>query len=336
MTESTNVVNPVKEVASLLAGDAEQQKKKPLEAVEEQEETLEVKDESQPQDESLAEEEVEESTESLDEEGNIDTINNLAEELDIEIEDMYALNVKLSRGENLPEGGAKTLGELKTFYEKNADIESLREGIKNRETELLSQSETVSAAPQVSNELMQARAQVLAIQDSYNNTDWQGLRHSNPAEYAALQSDYRMRFETAKAHETEVTGTAETHMMETRRQQQERLFEALPELKDEKVRAQVGADVQAFAGKYGFTPKDLDKVEDSRLMRLLIEASRSDKAKFTAKDKKVEQIPTASKTSASRPIPGRKAALKRLTEKAKASGDNRDKTKAVAALIGSN
>jgi hypothetical protein len=77
----------------------------------------------------------------------------------------------------------------------------------------------------------------------------------------------------------------------------------------------------------------LDNVEDARLMRLLIEASRSDKAKLTAKDKKVENIPTASKPSASRPIPGRKAALKRLTEKAKQSGDLRDKTRAIAALI---
>ena len=333
MTDSTNVVNPVKEIASLLAGDAEQPKKETLEADKEQEETLEVNDESQPQDESLAEEVEEESTESLDEEGNIDTINNLAEELDIAIEDMYALNVKLSRGENLPEGGAKTLGELKTFYEQNADIDSLREDIKNRETELTTQSETVSKAPQISNELMQARAQVLAIQDAYNRTDWQGLRHSNPAEYSALQSDYRMQFEAASAREAEVTKTVEEHVTESRRQQQNRLFEAMPELKDEETRIKVGADVKAFASKYGFTQKDLDNVEDSRLMRLLIEASRSDKAKSTVKDKKIENTPKSSKPSASRPIPGRKAALKRLTEKAKQSGDIRDKTRAIAALI---
>ena len=333
VSSSTSVDNPVNQIANLLSGDAPQKKEETLEPVEKQDESLES-DESQPQEakaESLAEVE-EESAESSEEEG-INSLNNLAEELDIEISDMYALNVNLSRGVNLPDGGSLSLGELKTFYEKNADIDNLREDITKRETDLQTRSDEVQAVPQVSNELMQARAQVLSIQDSYNRTDWQGIRHSNPAEYAALQSDFRTQFEMAKSNETQATQAVETHLTQTRLQQQERLLEAMPELKDEKVRAQVEVDVQKFAGKYGFTANDIAKVEDSRLMRLLIEASKSETAKHTAIEKQDKRLPTSNSPSARKPLPGRKAALKRLTEKARASGQIVDQAAAVAQLL---
>jgi len=335
-SSSTNVENPVNKIASLLSevDDAPQKKEETQESVETQEETLEVSDESQPQEESLASEVEEESAESSEEENEgIDSLNNLAEELDIEISDMYALNLNLSRGENLPEGGAVSLGELKTFYEKNVNIDKQREDITKREQDLQTRSDELSEVPQVSNELMQARAQVLAIQDQYNRTDWQGLRHSNQGEYAALQSDFRTQFEMAKNNETLATQAVETHQVESRRQQQERLFEAMPELKDKEVRAKVDSQVQTYAGKFGFTPNDLAKVEDSRLMRLLIDASKSEVAKTTAKEKQETKIPASNSPAARKSLPGRKAALKRLTEKARSTGMIKDQANAVAELM---
>ena len=82
-TSSTNVENPVNQIANLLVGDATQPAEETQEAIEATEETLEVSDESQPQEESLAPED-EQPAESSDEEG-IDTLNNLASELEIQI-----------------------------------------------------------------------------------------------------------------------------------------------------------------------------------------------------------------------------------------------------------
>ena len=335
-SSSTNVENPVNKIASLLESvdNAEQKKVEIPEPVETQQETVEVSDESQSQEaEQAKSQDVEEQSAESSEEEGINTLNNLAQELDIEISDMYALNVNLSRGANLPEGGSLSLGELKTFYEKNADIDSLRKDITKREQDLQTRSDEIQEVPQVSNELMQARAQVLAIQDQYNRTDWQGLRHSNPAEYSALQSDFRTQFEIAKSSEVQATQAVETHLVESRKQQQERLFEALPELRDEKVRAQVDSDVQAYASKFGFTPNDLAKVEDSRLMRLLIAASKSEVAKSTAIEKQEQRLPVSNSPAARKALPGRKAALKRLTEKARASGQIKDQANAVAELL---
>jgi hypothetical protein len=313
-------------------GDAEQPKVETPEADTDQDENLEVSDESLSQDESLAEPEEETSEETQDED-ILDTINNLAEELDVPIEDMYALNFKLSKSENLPEGGKITLGELKNFYEKNVDIDNLREQLVTREQDLQSHYEIVSEAPKVSNELMQARSQVLALEHAYNNIDWNGIRHNNPGEYAALQADFRNRFDSAKQQEAQAGEAFETHRKQNAEFQRDRLYKALPELNDEKVRIQIAHDVQSFASKYGITSKEIEGIEDHRIMRMLIEASRTDKAKTTAKEKKVDKTPTASKASATRPIPGRNAALKRLTEKAKASGNSKDKVAAIEALI---
>ena len=339
-TQSTNVDNPINRISSLLetVNNEEQKKEETPEAVQTQEETLEVSDESQSQEgeqpESLAEEEIEQSAESSEEDQGIESLNNLAEELEIEISDMYALNVNLSRGENLPDGGAISLGELKTFYEKNADIDNLRAEVNKREQDLQTRSDEISEVPQVSNELMQARAQVLAIQDQYNRTDWQGLRHTNQGEYAALQNDFRTQFDIAKNNETLASQAVETHLTETRRQQQERLFEAMPELKDETVRAQIDQQVQAYASKFGFTQKDLAKVEDSRLMRLLITASKSEVAKTTAKEKQeTKRIPVSNSPAARKSLPGRNASLKRLTEKARSTGQIKDQANAVAELL---
>jgi len=334
-TSSTNVENPVNQIASLLAGDAEQPKEETQEAVTTEETQDEEIDESQSQeseDESLAQDE-EESAESSDKEGEIDTLNNLAEELDTDVSDLYALNVNLSRGENLPDGGSITLGELKTFYEQNADIDSVRHELTEREQTLESERNELKTVPQVSNELLQARAHVLAIQDSYNRTNWQQLRADAPAEYAALQSDFRAQFELAKANEQTAMQTVEAQTTEKRMQQQQRLFEAKPELKDDKVRAQIAADVQQFTGKYGFTPNELEMVEDARLMRLLIDATQANNAKAQAKEKQEKKPPTSHKAAARKPLPGRKAALKRLTEKARKSNDIRDKADAVHALL---
>jgi len=337
-TNVDNKDNPINRIASLLGEDATPDKEETPKLVKKKkQETADTSDESHPQEaenaESLAEEEVESAESSEEENEDVDTLNNLAEELDIGISDMYALNVNLSRGENLPDGGAISLGELKTFYEKNADIDTLRDGIKTREQELQTKTTELSEIPQVSNELLQARAQVLAIQDAYNRTDWQGIRHTNPAEYAALQSDFRTQFEMAKNNENVALQTVETHQAESRVQQQERLFEAHPELRDKAVRAEMELGILDYAAKFGFSSDDVAKIEDSRLMRLLISASKGMEAIATAKAKQEDKTPTSAQSSARKPLPGRKAALKRLTEKARASGQVVDQAAAVAELI---
>lgn len=326
--------NPVNQVTSLLmkelGGDVE--KEHESDPAETPEETLESDENPEEQAELSSDENT--SVEEGESPELIETLNNLAEELDIPIEDMYALSVKVAKSEAFPEGGQVSLGELKDFYTNNVGIETEREALKQKEIELQTQAEQVSQVPRISNELLQARAQVLAVQDAYNRTDWQGLRHTNPAEYSALQNDFRIQFDAAKQSESVANEQMKSHVSENTRLQQERLFEIMPELKDQSVASDTAKQVQAFASKYGITAKEIDDVTDHRIMRMLIEASRSETAKVKAKSKQAEKkAPVTTKPSARKPQPGQKAILARLTEKAKKTNSRRDQVNAVAALL---
>ena len=107
----------------------------------------------------------------------------------------------------------------------------------------------------------------------------------------------------------------------------------MPELKDDNVRKQLDQQVSAYTAKFGYTNKDLAKIEDHRLKLLLISASKSEVAKSTAKEKQETKIPVSNSPAARKALPGRKAALKRLTEKARATGQIKDQANAVAELL---
>ena len=326
MESSTSVESPVSQITSLLSGDVKHEDENPV--TETPDEDLEAEEvEGQSSDESPSE--PDESQEG------IESLNNLADELDVPIEDMYALGLKIPKSEAFPDGGEVTLGELKDFYTKNVNIDQEREALKQKEQDLQAQSEQVSDVPRISNELLQARAQVLAIQDAYNRTDWNGLRHSNPAEFAALQQDFRTQFDAAKAQEAVTTQQFEDHRAQTQQIQRERLFEVMPELKDEKVLADTVVQVTEYASRYGVTAKEIDAVEDHRVMRMLIDASRSEvvKQKVKAKQTEVKKAPVTTKPSVPKTETGRKAALKRLTERARKTNTVRDKAAAITELL---
>jgi len=326
MESSTSVESPVSQITSLLSGDVKREDENP--ATETPDENLEAEEvEGQSSDESPSE--PDESQEG------IESLNNLADELDVPIEDMYALGLNIPKSEAFPDGGEVTLGELKDFYTKNVNIDQEREALKQKEQDLQAQSEQVSDVPRISNELLQARAQVLAIQDAYNRTDWNGLRHSNPAEFAALQQDFRTQFDAAKQQEAVTTQQFEDHRAQTQQIQRERLFEVMPELKDEKVLADTVVQVTEYASRYGVTAKEIDAVEDHRVMRMLIDASRSEvvKQKVKAKQTEVKKAPVTTKPSVPKTETGRKAALKRLTERARKTNTVRDKAAAITELL---
>lgn len=281
--------------------------------------------------ESIEIEESQESTPDVPAEEQDEAVyfNDVVESLeDITIEDAYEMSFKM------PNDEAITLGKLKNFYIDNKDIEESKAKLDNRELELQAEAEAVRKAPQVSNELMQARAQVLAIQEQYNSTNWDAIRQSNPAEWSALQTEYQNRFQSAKALETEAQNRVDTQSEQQRRLQQDRLFEWMPELKDEKVAADTMQQVSSYASKYGFTQSDIANITDARLFRMLIESSKVNSAIDTVKEKQVKTGgKTSSKPSAPKPSYGKRQKLKQAINKAKNSQHRKDKQAAFDALL---
>jgi len=343
----SNSPNQIDQISQLIVNDAAQdkpvEKQETTEVVEtleaEQTETdkpidgesesVEAASESEQEGEKSSEEVAEGDEEAT--ESEVDTLNNLAERLEVDVKDLYALNVKLSEGE------PQTLGQLKDFFESNQDIESLRENITHKEQALTQQSEDVAKIPEITNDLLQAKANEMAIRQQYERVDWASLRQSDPGQYAALQSDFQTQYSQAQATVEEVKGKVATHTSNQAKFQQDRLFEVVPELKDDAFREKAAVSVRNFASKYGYSDKEIGDITDSRLMHMLIDAARGSDAVETVKEKKVEKsTPKSSKPASIKPVAAdasRKAALKRLTDKANNSGQTQDKVAVVSALI---
>lgn len=320
MDNSTKAENPVNQIASLLVETPEVLQTETVKPEEvKQEDTPDEDPQEVSQELEVAEEEIPDKV----------YFNDVLNDIDINIEDAYEMSLKMPNDESM------TLGELKNFAIDNKDIESMRADLQQREQDLQVQAEQAKDVPRVSNELMQARAQVLAIQESYNAQNWDAIRQSNPAEWSAMQTEYQQKFNAAKANETAAESQVNTQLQQAQTYQQDRLFESMPELKDEKIRSETALMVQKMTSDFGIPKNHLENVGDANVMKMLITLSKMYSAKDTVKTKMQDKTPKSSSPNAAKPIPSsRKLALKRLTDKAKSTGQRRDQINAVSALLG--
>lgn len=287
------------------------------------EEPKETPAEEQPDEEvtdSLDEDPQEESPEVEEPVTDVMFLNDFAKDVEVDVADVYELSVKMP-----DEMEPTTISELKNFKIANADIDQVKLELKNRETELQAQADSMRDVPQVSNELMQARAKVLSIQDQYNRVNWEHLRQHEKQEWSVLQQEFRNQFEGAKAEEAEATNKVDEQKAQARQFQHDRLLESMPELKDDTVRTDAWNKVSKLASRYGYSQSEIAQIEDSRLMRLLIDASKKD---ITVKEvqKKLDTTPPkkGGKPVARRTATTRKPALKRLKDKAASTGSKKD------------
>ena len=255
-------------------------------------------------------------------------LEDFSRDTEVDIADVYQLSVPL--GEEL---GDESISELKDFRVQNADIVAKRQELEDKEKDLVEREDQFRDVPKVSNELMQARAKVMSIQDQYNNTNWDELRVQNVAEWTARQQEFQMAFSAAKQEEQLATQTVETQAQQARQFAQDRLFEAMPELKDETARQEAGIRVQKFASRYGFTARDIANIDNPNLMRLLIDVSKLDVAKEQAKQKMRDKTPKTAKPGKTKPIAStRKVSLDKLKQRAM-TGSKKDRDKFIDALL---
>ena len=256
-------------------------------------------------------------------------LNDFASDTDVDIADVYQLSVKMPN-----ELGDMTLTELKDFVTENYDIQEERQKIQERAQELEERENVLRDVPKVSQEVIQARARVLSIQEQYNATNWEKLRVENVAEWTARQQEFRNAFDAAKTQENAALESAEQQHVQAMQFAQERLFERLPELKDADKRQEAAGRVEKMVSRYGFSAKDLAAIEDPNIMHMLIDLSTLDVAKEQAKvkleNKKI--APTAKKPKAKPIISTRKASLKKLHDRA-TGGTKKQKDAFLDALL---
>jgi hypothetical protein len=142
------------------------------------------------------------------------------------------------------------------------------------------------AARQMASQQIQQNAALgnLAMQmlnQDYQRVDWNALRVQNPAEFAALQSDFQQRQQGIQGYLQQV---GQQQQQEAQQQQQnmqqalvterEKLLGARPEWRDEGAFTKERENIAKYARNIGFQDAELNQIFDHRYMLILHDAAR--------------------------------------------------------------
>lgn len=269
-----------------------------------------------------------ENLEPEKDEDSINTLNRLAETLDISIEDMYALDLKITNDD------PRSLGELKSFFEANKDIDQARQEIENERSQLQADKDKLKDVPPVSQEHIEALANVRLLENEWQSLEASGLKQSNPGEYAARGLEIQNKYTVASNNLNNIQTVIDSKRTEKLRVHQQELHKLAPELKEDETRVKAVDRVTKMFKGFNVDPEYIGMIEDPRAVHMLLELSKLFEQKGNYKSKRVDTAPKVLKPQAVRNSEaGKQASLKRLTEKARQSNNTGDKVAVVSALI---
>jgi hypothetical protein len=162
----------------------------------------------------------------------------------------------------------------------------------------------------------------------FDNINWQQLRQDNPAEYAALKSDFAAKANELKSIQDAITedkATVNQEQVDSRavnhkaymKTQYEAMIEKNPEWSDEKVRNTAQEGFKSFVKEqYGFTDADWSLVYDARLIELVKDAKKYRDGAAVAGKKRLKTVPKFQK-SRGKGLKPKTSKLEKLTSAAK-------------------
>lgn len=165
------------------------------------------------------------------------------------------------------------------------------------------------------------------INQDFARIDWNTLRTNNPAEYAALQSEFQQR----QGQIQQFLGQVQQHQAAAQAEQaqlqqqslvaeREKLHAAIPEWRDPAAFEKDREKISQYARNLGFQDAELNQVFDHRYMRVLRDAARYQELQAAAPQvlRQVRQAPPAaapgSRTSANPNEARRTAAIDRFNK----------------------
>lgn len=283
------------------------------------------------------EEEVEEDTTA--EEQEVETINELAQLLEVDEAQLY--DIKIPLGDGLE---PVSIGSLKDGH---MELERGRVQLQNDRAALEQEVEQYKASiqqqqgiPAMNEELMNAAIQMRTVQSQYENTDWDALEQQDPAKALLYQQKLERAYAQAENTYNEITNKQSEQQKQTlnaiKAQSRQKILQNIPEWKDPKVFQQEGDLIGNILVGYGYTPQEIEQVYDPRLSVLLRDFMKlkvkADKAGTTIKKLRIapKKMPgSAPKTK--KMI--KNAQLKKTMNEAMNSKNIKEKVSAVSQLL---
>lgn len=179
----------------------------------------------------------------------------------------------------------------------------------------------------------------------FNQVNWDALRSSDPAEYAAMRQDYAVKARQIQDAQKAISEEFEKVNQETKQKhiqeynthiqkQREKMLENNPEWNDPDQFNKSMTDIKSFLGnQYGFNDQDFAQVSDARIIELVKDAKRYHEGKTVFQKKVQKPVPKFQKSTGK---PKTVTKLERLTQaanKAKGSQKRELQSEAVAQLL---
>jgi len=287
--------------------------------------------------------ESEETDDSDEEQGSIETLSQLAEALELPLEEVMA-NLKTTvkvNGEEL----TVTLKEAFDGYQKDADY-------RHKTTALAEERKSFTEqAAQVKQQLGQEFAQagfLMQQLEAYvvpklDQQQLEYLKQTDPAQYVVVKQDYAERAQAFNQMKQAAAGNFQKLQQEMTaaraHQMQEVLQKAATELPtrlgkwDGEVKKTI--DDYLTSDRYGYTPEELAQVVDPRLVELAWKASQYDqmKSKGAEVKEKVKTLPKIQPAKKTTAVAAKKTNLQKATARLSKSGHHRDAASAIEYLL---
>lgn len=281
-----------------------------------EEEVVEEKEEKENAEEEEAEQEAE------PEEIELDSLTDLAEHFEIDPDSLEGLKVKIKvNGEETE----VPLAELRNGYQREADYSRKTQEVAEQRKAV--ESEFVALQAERAQHIQAIDQLGWVLRQSIEGADFEELRESDPAEYAARMEDRRQKIEHFQRMGQQREALAAQEQALQQEQLQERLnvedkllLDALPEWKDESKRREGSQRVSSYLADLGFAAEEINNVVDHRLITLAEKARQFDELKKQAPvvKKKVIKTPKLQKpTAPSKADSKTTAAVKRVKQTGK-------------------
>lgn len=275
----------------------------------------------------------------------IEEWNQLAEYLDADPSDLYALKVSL----DTPDGPEKiTIEQLKDTY-KSA-IKFQKEANQLEAARAAAAMQIQQAATQLQAKEQQAAELLNYVENNFmqemGRINWEQLRQTNPAEFAALRLQYQerqnhlanlkaqaaVRWEQAQREQAHL---AEQYQRELLDREAKLLYAAIPEWNDPSIAEREKAEIGHFLMQRGATAQEVGSLSRHWIVSLARDAMRYQKSKGEVARNKVFKLGKKVLSPGSRTTRGEQAntETRQLRSRLSKSGNYKDAAALISKLM---
>ena len=310
--ESLTVDDAAKRIVGIF--DEPAKPKKEVKQEQQQDDAEEVTEDAEHEDTASEDtESTQEANEAAAQELAFENLQQLAEALEVPIDDLMG-KVK-ARVKIAGEEREVTLKELRDGYQMESDY-------RRKTSELSEQRKAFDAERERAAQEINARfaeAQQITgylehqLLGEFNSIDWNALRASNPAEFAALKQEYNDRYNQIQSVKASAANQLQAQRAELEQkrviglqamlaEESQKLHAAIPEFADEAKAKELKGQLRDYLKTYGYNDQEIANVYDHRHVMILRDAMayRAMQSKKPELTKKVINLPKVQKPGASK------------------------------------